>query len=86
MLPAERVGLVRNETTCPFGDHVRIKPPTDQNAFPIIHIIGNAFWLDVPVADRTFKVFMLGILDRAITHLGRSQIDCLGVTPSTVAR
>ena len=59
--------------------------PKNQNAFPIIHIIGNALWLDVPVADRTFKVFMLGILDREKSHLGPSGTDCAGSTPSTGA-
>jgi hypothetical protein len=59
MLPAKRIGVVRKDTPCPCDDHVRIKPSQDQNAFPIIHIIGNAFWPDVPVADCTFKGFRL---------------------------
>jgi len=59
MLPAKRIGVVRKDTPCPLDDHVRIKPSQDQTAFPIIHIIGNAVWLDVPVADCTFKVFKL---------------------------
>jgi len=41
-LPAKRVGVVRKDSLRPFGDHVRIKPSQDQNAFPITLIIGNA--------------------------------------------
>jgi hypothetical protein len=44
---------------CPFDDLSPIAPPSDQSAFPITLIIGNGFWLDVPVADCTFKVFKL---------------------------
>ena len=80
-----RVSVVRNDTPRTFGNHVLIKRSQDQTAFPIIHIIGNAVWLDVPVADRTFKVFMLGILDREKSHLGPSGTDCAGSTPSTDA-
>ena len=37
---------------------------TDQSAFPIITIIGNALWLDVLVANCTFKLFKLACSNR----------------------
>ena len=39
----------------PFDDRVLIEQSKEQTAFPIIHIIGNALWLDVPVADRAWE-------------------------------
>jgi hypothetical protein len=47
MFPTERVGVLRKDAPCNFDDRARSKPSLNQTAFPIIHIIGNAFWLDV---------------------------------------
>jgi len=58
-LPSKGVGFVSKDAPCHFDDCARVKPSQDQTAFPITLIIGNAFWLDVPVADCTFKVFKL---------------------------
>jgi hypothetical protein len=64
MLPAKRVGVVRREAPCPFDDRVHIEPSQDKNVFPITLVIGNALWLDVLVANCTFKLFKLACNNR----------------------
>jgi hypothetical protein len=51
MSPTKRVGVVSTDTPCPFDNRVRIETHLNQNAFPIIHIIGNAFSLETPIAN-----------------------------------
>ena len=59
MLPARRGSGFSKVSPYPVYDRAHIEPSSGQRAFPIIHIIGNAFWLEVPVADFIFKVFKL---------------------------
>jgi hypothetical protein len=53
--PHASLALFLKDTPCPFDDRAHIEPFSGQSAFPIIHIIGNALWLDVPVADRAWE-------------------------------
>jgi len=64
MFLAKRVGFVRDDTPCHCDDRARSKPSSDQSAFPISLIIGNALWLDVLVANCTFKLFKLACNNR----------------------
>jgi hypothetical protein len=55
MLTARRVGGCSKVSPYPIDDRAHTEPSSNQTAFPIIHLIGNAFSHETSIADKVSR-------------------------------